>query len=155
VGTTIIKYNALDNKVRGATNTRTNREAALRPVKGLVGNNRTVKEAPWTHRARTTTQLPQFNLMVVSSVANLATMPTTAQGIINKHLGRTATRGLTKTHLLVDLHRTRLHRTRVEEESIMWHRNQFLRMPTWCMVCFLLTPYLHQFYLILEHLTPS
>jgi hypothetical protein len=46
VGTTIIKYNALDNKVRGATNTRTNREAALRPVKGLVGNNRTVKEAP-------------------------------------------------------------------------------------------------------------
>jgi hypothetical protein len=46
VGTTTIKYNALNNKVREATNTRTNREAALRPVKGLVGNNRIIKEAP-------------------------------------------------------------------------------------------------------------
>jgi hypothetical protein len=56
---------------------------------------------------------------VVSSVANLATMPTTAQGVTNRHPRSTATRGLTRTHLLVDLHRTRLHRTRVEEESIM------------------------------------
>jgi hypothetical protein len=46
VGTTTIKHNALDNKVRGAINTRTNREGALRLVKGLVGNNRIVKEAP-------------------------------------------------------------------------------------------------------------
>jgi hypothetical protein len=46
VGTTTTKYNALDNKVRGEINTRTSREAALRPVKGLVGNNRIVKEAP-------------------------------------------------------------------------------------------------------------
>jgi hypothetical protein len=45
VGTTTIKHNALDNKVRGAINTRTNREGALILVKGLVGNNRIVKEA--------------------------------------------------------------------------------------------------------------
>jgi hypothetical protein len=45
VGTTTTKHNALDNKVRGASNTRTNRETALKSVKGLVGNNRTVKEA--------------------------------------------------------------------------------------------------------------
>jgi hypothetical protein len=131
VETTTIKHNALDNKVRGATNTRTSRETTLKPVKGLVGNNRIVKEAPWTHQRRTTTQLPQFNLMVVSSVANLATMPTTDQGITNRYPRRTTTRGLTRTHLLVDPHRTILHITRVEEESIMWQRNQFLRMPTW------------------------
>jgi hypothetical protein len=58
VGTTTIKHNALDNKVRGATNIITNRRAALRPVKGLVGNNRIIKEASRTHRPRTTTQLP-------------------------------------------------------------------------------------------------
>jgi hypothetical protein len=46
VGTTTIKHSALHNKVRGATNIRTNRGAALRPVKGLVGNNKIVKEAP-------------------------------------------------------------------------------------------------------------
>jgi hypothetical protein len=40
------KYNALDNKVRGSTNTITSREAALISVKGLVSNNRIVKEAP-------------------------------------------------------------------------------------------------------------
>jgi hypothetical protein len=57
--------------------------------------------------------------MVVSSVANLATMLITAQGVINRDPRRTATRGLTRTHLLVDLHRTRLYRTRVGEESIM------------------------------------
>jgi hypothetical protein len=45
VGTTTTKHNALDNKVRGATNIRTNRGIALRPVKGLVGNNRIDKEA--------------------------------------------------------------------------------------------------------------
>jgi hypothetical protein len=44
VVTTTIKYNALDNKVRGATNIRTNRGIVLRPVKGLVDNNRIVKE---------------------------------------------------------------------------------------------------------------
>jgi hypothetical protein len=45
VGTSTTKYNALDNKVRGATNIRTNKGAALRPVKGLVVNNRIIKEA--------------------------------------------------------------------------------------------------------------
>jgi hypothetical protein len=118
VETTTTKYNALDNKVREATNTRTNRKAALRPITGLMISNRIVKEAPQTHWPRTTTQLPQFNLMVVSSVVNLATMLTTAQGVTNRHPRRTATRGLTRTHLLVDLHRTRLHRTRVGLESI-------------------------------------
>jgi hypothetical protein len=46
VGTTTTKCSALDNKVRGATNIRTNRETTLRSVKGLVVNNRIVKEAP-------------------------------------------------------------------------------------------------------------
>jgi hypothetical protein len=46
VETTTIKHNALDNKVRGAINTRTSREAALKQVKGLVGNNIIVKEGP-------------------------------------------------------------------------------------------------------------
>jgi hypothetical protein len=64
-------------------------------------------------------QLPQFNPMVVSSVANMAIMPTTAPGVTNRHPRRTTTRGMTRTHLLMDLHRTRLHRTRVEEESTM------------------------------------
>jgi hypothetical protein len=45
VGTATAKYNALDNKVRGTTNIRTNRGTTLRPVKGLVVNNRIVKEA--------------------------------------------------------------------------------------------------------------
>jgi hypothetical protein len=44
VGATTNKYNALDNKVRGTTNVRTSR-GTLRPVKGLVVNNRIVKEA--------------------------------------------------------------------------------------------------------------
>jgi hypothetical protein len=44
VETTTIKHNALDNKVRGATNTRTNRGTALRPVKDLVSNSRIVKK---------------------------------------------------------------------------------------------------------------
>jgi hypothetical protein len=62
-------------------------------------------------------QLPQFNPMAVSSVANLATMPTTTPGVTHRHPRRTATIGLTRTHLLVDLHRTRLRRTRVEEDD--------------------------------------
>jgi hypothetical protein len=45
VGTTTIKHSALNNKVRGAANTRTSREAALRPVKGQVVNSRIVREA--------------------------------------------------------------------------------------------------------------
>jgi hypothetical protein len=45
VGTTTTKYNALGNKVRGATNIRTNRGTTLRPVKGLVVNSGIVKEA--------------------------------------------------------------------------------------------------------------
>jgi hypothetical protein len=45
VGTSTTKYNALDNKVRGATNIRTNRGTTLRPVKGLVVNSRIIMEA--------------------------------------------------------------------------------------------------------------
>jgi hypothetical protein len=113
VETTTTKYNALDNRVRGTTNIRTNRGTALRPVKGLVVNNRIVKEAPWTHRPKTTAQLLQCNPMVVLSVAKLATMLTTAQGTINRNPRRIATRRLIRTHLLMDLHKTRLCRTRV------------------------------------------
>jgi hypothetical protein len=46
VGTTTTKYNALDNKVRRATNIRTSRGTTLRPVKGLVVISRIIKEAP-------------------------------------------------------------------------------------------------------------
>jgi hypothetical protein len=46
VGTTTIKHSALDNKVIGAINTRTSREATPRPIRGLVGNKRIVREAP-------------------------------------------------------------------------------------------------------------
>jgi hypothetical protein len=46
--------------------------------------------------------------MAVSSVANLATMLITAQGIIDRHPRRTATTGLTRTHLIMDLHRKTL-----------------------------------------------
>jgi hypothetical protein len=46
VGTTTTKYNGLENKVRGATNTRTNRGIALRRAKGVVVNSRIVKVAP-------------------------------------------------------------------------------------------------------------
>jgi hypothetical protein len=46
VGTTIIKHNVLDNKVKGATSIKTNRGTTLRLVKGLVANNRIIKEAP-------------------------------------------------------------------------------------------------------------
>jgi hypothetical protein len=45
VGTTTTKYNALDNKVRGATNIRTIRGTTLRLVKGLTVISRIVKEA--------------------------------------------------------------------------------------------------------------
>jgi hypothetical protein len=45
VGTTTIKHNTLDIKVRGATNIITNRGTSLRPVNGLVVNSRIVKEA--------------------------------------------------------------------------------------------------------------
>jgi hypothetical protein len=45
VGTITIKHNALDNKVREATNTGTNREETLRPIKSLVVSNRIIKEA--------------------------------------------------------------------------------------------------------------
>jgi hypothetical protein len=57
--------------------------------------------------------------MVVSSLVSLAIMLTTAIGATSRHLRRATIRGMTRTPLLVDLHRTRLHRTRVEEESTM------------------------------------
>jgi hypothetical protein len=44
VGTTTIKHNAPDNKDRGATNIITNRGTTLRPIKGLVVNNKIVKK---------------------------------------------------------------------------------------------------------------
>jgi hypothetical protein len=46
VGITTITCNALDNKVREATNIRTSKGIALRPAKGLVVIRRIVKEAP-------------------------------------------------------------------------------------------------------------
>jgi hypothetical protein len=45
VGTTTINHSALDKKIRGTINTRTSIEETLRPVKGLVGNSRIVREA--------------------------------------------------------------------------------------------------------------
>jgi hypothetical protein len=45
VGTTTTKYNALHNKVRGATNIKTNRGTSLRLVKGLVVISGIIKEA--------------------------------------------------------------------------------------------------------------
>jgi hypothetical protein len=52
-------------------------------------------------------------------VVNLATIPTTAPCVTHTHPRRATTRGMTRTPLLVDLHKTRLHRTKVEEESTM------------------------------------
>jgi hypothetical protein len=57
--------------------------------------------------------------MAVSTVANLDNMLTTAHGAINRHPKGTTTKGLIITHLLVELHRTRLRRTRVMEEFIV------------------------------------
>jgi hypothetical protein len=89
VGTTTIKHNALDNKVRGANNIRTNRGTTLRLVKGLVVNSRIVKEASWTHRPRTTSQLPQSNLMAVSSVVNLPTVGHLFSNVVTQEQGNT------------------------------------------------------------------
>jgi hypothetical protein len=57
--------------------------------------------------------------MAVSSAVSLAIMLTTALGATIRHLRRTTIRRMTRTPLLVDLHRTGLRRTRVEEESTM------------------------------------
>jgi hypothetical protein len=45
VRTSTTKYNALDNKLKGATNIRTSRGTTLRPIKGLVVISKIVKEA--------------------------------------------------------------------------------------------------------------
>jgi hypothetical protein len=55
--------------------------------------------------------------MVVSSTVSWATILTTAQGATSRHLRRATLRGMTRTPPLVDLHRTILRRTRVEEGS--------------------------------------
>jgi hypothetical protein len=112
----IIKCNALDNKVKEATITRTNRWTALRPVKDLVVTNIIIKEALLTHRSEITIQLPQFSLVDVSSVEKLAIMPTTAQSATHRHPRGTIVKELIRIHLLVVLHRTRLRKTRVREE---------------------------------------
>jgi hypothetical protein len=57
--------------------------------------------------------------MVVSSAESLAIMLTTALGATSRHLRRATIRGITRIPPLEDLHRTGLHRTRVEEESTM------------------------------------
>jgi hypothetical protein len=93
----------------------------------------------------------QSNPMVVSNVVSLAIMLTTALSATNRHLRRATIRGMIRTPLLVDLRRTKHRRTRIEEGLITSQRNQVLRMLTWCMICFLSTPYLLQFYLTLEH----
>jgi hypothetical protein len=130
VGTTTIKCNALDNKVREATNIKTNRGTTLRPVKGLVVISKIAKEVSWTHRPETT-QLPQSNLVDALSVVNLVIMPTIALSTTHRHSRGIAIKELIRIHLLVDLHRTRLRRTRVREELITYQQKQFLRMPTW------------------------
>jgi hypothetical protein len=125
---TIIRCNALDSKAREIIKARTNKGATLRPTRGLVGIHRIVKVAPVTRRLEATTH--QYNPMAVSSAVSWATMLTTAQGATSRHLRKAIIREMTKTPPLVDLHRTRLRRTRVEEGSIMSPQNQYLRMPT-------------------------
>jgi hypothetical protein len=146
---TIIRCNALDNKARGAIKVRTSRGTTLRPTKGLVGIHKLVKVAPWMQRPKATTH--QSNPMAISSAVSLAIMLTTTQGATNRHLRRTSVRERTRTPPLMDLRRTKHHRTRIKEGLITSQRNQCLRMPTWCMICFLSTPYLLQFYLTMEH----
>jgi hypothetical protein len=114
---TIIRCNTLDSKAREIIKIKTNKGSTLRPTRGLVGIHRIVKVAPVTCRPEATTH--QSNPMVVSSAVSLATMLTTAQSATNKHLRKAILRGMTRTPLLVDLLRTRLRRTRVEEGSIM------------------------------------
>jgi hypothetical protein len=123
----IIKCNALDSKAREIIRVRTNKEVTLRPTRGLVGIPRIVKVAPITRRPETT---HLSNPMDVSSAVNWATMLTTAQGATNKHPKGAILRRMTRTPPLVDLLRTRHHRTRAEEGSITSLRNQYLRMPT-------------------------
>jgi hypothetical protein len=57
-------------------------------------------------------------------------MLATAQSATSRHLTKAILRGMTRTPPLVDLLRTRLCRTRLEEGSIMSQQNQYLRMPT-------------------------
>jgi hypothetical protein len=124
---TIIKCNALDGKAREIIRVRTNQGATLRPTRGLVGVHKTVKVAPVTRMPEAT---HQSNPMVVSSAVSWATVLTTAQSATSRHLRKAITRGMTRTPSLVDLLRTRLCRTIVEEGSITSPQNQYLRMLT-------------------------
>jgi hypothetical protein len=125
---TIIKCNALDSKAREIIKIRTSKGATPRPTRGLMGVHRTVKVAQVTRRPEATTH--QSNLMVVSSAVSWATMLTTTQGATSRHPRKAITREMTRTPPLVDLHKTRLRRTKVEEGSITSPQNQCLRMPT-------------------------
>jgi hypothetical protein len=125
---TIIRFNALDSKATEIIKARTSKGATLIPTRSLVGVHRIVKVAPLTRRPEATTH--QSNPMAVSSAVSWTTMLTTAQGATNIHLRKAIIRGMTRTPPLVDLLRTRLRRTRVEEGSIMSLQNQYLRMPT-------------------------
>jgi hypothetical protein len=125
---TIIKCNTLDSKARGTIKARTSKGTTLRPTRGLVGVHKIVKVAPVTRRPEATTH--QSNPMDVSSAVSWATMLTTAQNATSRHIRKAIIREMTKTPPLVDLHRTRLRRTRVEEGSITSSQNQCLRMPT-------------------------
>jgi hypothetical protein len=113
---TIIKCNALDSKAREIIKIRTNKGATLRPTRGLVGVHRTIKVALVTRRPEAT--MHQSIPMAVSSAVSWATMLTTAQGANSRHLRKAVTREMTRTPPLVDLLKTRLRRTRVEEGSI-------------------------------------
>jgi hypothetical protein len=117
----IIKCNALDNKARGTIKVRTSRWTTLRPTKGLVVVRKLDMVATWIRRSEA--KMHQSNPMAVSSAMSLAIMLTTAQGATSRHLRRATIKGVTRTPLLVDLHRTGLRRTRVEEESIASQRN--------------------------------
>jgi hypothetical protein len=124
----IMKCNALESKARGAIKARTSKGATPRLTRGLVGVHRIVRVAQVTRRLEATTH--QSNPMAVSSAVSWATMLTTAQSATNRHLRKAITRGMTRTPPLVDLHRTKLHRTRVEEGSITSPQNQCLKMLT-------------------------
>jgi hypothetical protein len=116
VGIAIIKCDALDNKVRESTNTKTKRGTILKPVKGLVVTSRIIKEMPWTHRPGIIIKSPQFSPTDASSVEKLVIMPKIAQSTIHRHPRRTTTKGLTRIRLPMVMCRIKISRTNVKAE---------------------------------------
>ena len=73
------------------------------------------------HREHTeiTIQLLQSNPVDVLNVVNLVITPTIALSATHRHLRGTSAKELIRRHLLVELNRARLRRTRLREELIM------------------------------------